>query len=129
MGLAQGRRPRGIAITDEEFEVGPIIVDVFSQAQHITEKSFSTRFTGQFGESFVDFGPQREEEMSSIGENVEIPMNKGFFYSSIPQGIRFGDAAEGQAFALTGAEAILTTGSSISMVPASLSNVFFKRLM
>ena len=128
MGLAQGRRPRGFNIA-EDFEVGPIIVDVFSQAQHITEKAFSTRLSGPFGDSFVDFGPEREEEMSSKGEQVEIPMNKGFFYSTIPQGIRFGDAAEGQAFGLNGAEAILTTGNSISMVPASLSSVFFKRLL
>ena len=56
-------------------------------------------------------------------------MNKGFFYSSVPQGIRFGEAAGGQAFALDGAEAIFTTGNGISMVPASLSSVFFKRLL
>ena len=67
--------------------------------------------------------------MSSIGERVDIPMNKGFFYSSVPQGIRFGDTAAGQAFALDGAEAIFTTGNGISMVPASLSSVFFKRLL
>ena len=64
LGLAQGRRPRGFNIEDD-FEVGPIIVDVFARAQHITEKAFSTRFSGRFGQSFVDFGPQREEEMSS----------------------------------------------------------------
>ena len=113
----------------DDFEVGPLFVDIFATAQHITEKAFSTRFSGPFGESFVDFGPQREEEMSSIGELVDIPMNKGFFYSAIPQGIRFGEKAAGQAFALNGAEAVFTTGISVSMVPASLSSVFFKRLM
>ena len=128
LGLAQGKRPRGFNMEDD-FEVGPLFVDIFATAQHITEKAFSTRFSGPFGNSFVDFGPQREEEMSSIGELVEIPMNKGFFYSAIPQGIRFGDKADGQAFALDGAEAIFTTGISVSMVPKSLSSVFFKRLM
>lgn len=128
LGLAQGRRPRGFNVP-EDYEVGPLFLDTLSFAQHITEKAFSTRFSGTFGESFIDFGPPREEEMSSIGELVEIPCNKGFFYSSIPQGIRFGDASAGQEFALDGAEAIFTTGVSISMVPSSLSSVFFKRLM
>ena len=31
LGLAQGRRPRGFNIQDD-FEVGPIIVDVFARA-------------------------------------------------------------------------------------------------
>jgi len=128
MGLAQGRTPRGFNIPSD-FEVGPLFLDTLSFAQHITEKAFSTRFSGTFGESFVDFGPYREEEMSSIGELVEIPCNKGFFYSSIPQGIRFGEEASGQEFALNGSEAIFTTGMSISMVPSSLSSVFFQRLM
>lgn len=67
--------------------------------------------------------------MSSIGELVEIPCNKGFFYSSIPQGVRFGEAASGEAYSLNGAEAIFTTGISLSMVPSSVSEAFFKRLL
>lgn len=66
--------------------------------------------------------------MSAIGELVDIPCNKGFFYSSIPQGVRFGDEASGEAYSLNGAEAIFTTGISLSMVPSSLSESFFKRL-
>ena len=128
LGLAQGRRPRGFNLPDD-FEVSPLFLATLNFAQHITEKSFSTRFSGPFGESFVDFGPGREEEMSSLGEQVEIPMNKGFFYSAIPTGIRFGEAANGQAYALNGIEAVFTTGISLSMVPSSLSDVFFKRLM
>ena len=50
-------------------------MDIMDQAQHITEKAFSTRFSGLFGESFVDFGPPRAAEMSSLDELVEIPVN------------------------------------------------------
>ena len=67
--------------------------------------------------------------MSSIGEVVEVPCNKGFFYSSIPQGIRFGPKEDGQVFALDRSEAIFTTGISLSLVPKSLSSIFFQRLM
>ena len=35
---------------------------------HIREKTFSTHFTGQNGDSFVDFGPEVENEMSDIRE-------------------------------------------------------------
>lgn len=128
LGLAQGKQPRGFNVP-EDFEVGPLFLDTLDFAQHITEKAFSTRFSDTFGESFVDFGPYREEEMSNIDEMVDIPCNKGFFYSSFPQGVRFGEEADGQEFALGGTEAVFTTGISLSMVPSSLSGVFFKRLM
>ena len=94
------------------------------QAQHVTEKAFSTRFSGLFGESFVDFGPPRAAEMSSIDELVEIPVNQGFFWTSIPQGVRFGpDAAN--AFTVPEMDAVLTSGSSVSFVPSSISTEFF----
>lgn len=99
--MAQGLPPRGIALPSD-YEVGPLFLDVLNAAQHITEKAFSTRFTGPFGESFVDFGPAREDEMSSIDEYIEIKVNDGFFYSSIPQGIKFGSKASSETFAAGG---------------------------
>ena len=128
LGLAQGKTPR-VSYLPEDYKVGPLILDVLMQAGHITEKAFSTSFTGRFGQSFVDFGPPREEEMSSKAEFVEIPVNKGFFYTAIPQGVKFGAISDGEEFALSGVQAVFTTGTSISMVPNSLSEAFFKRML
>lgn len=113
----------------KNFDVGPLYLDYLRLAEHITEKAFSTRFTGRFGDNFVDFGPAREAEMSSIDDYVEIPMNKGYFYSSIPQGVRLGSERSGKEFKLNDVEAIFTTGISISMVPKSISKDFFTRLL
>ena len=58
LGLAQGYSPRKGFNMPGDFEVAEtFFLDVLFDAQHILEKSFSTYFTGKFGESFVDFGP------------------------------------------------------------------------
>ena len=67
--------------------------------------------------------------MSSLDEYVEIPMNKGFFYWTIPQGVRFGNAETGEEFFLDGSSAVFSTGVSLSMVPSTISEAFFKRLL
>ena len=113
----------------EDFEIGPLYLDNLKRAQHITEKAFSTHFSGRFGESYVDFGPARASAMSSVDDFVEIEVNEDFFYTIEPQGIRFGQEVGGDAFGLNGIEAIFTTGLSISMVPSSIAQPFFKRLL
>ena len=55
LGMAQGYNPRGFNMPDD-FEVGPLLLDYLRLAEHITTKSFTTRFTGRFGDNFVDFG-------------------------------------------------------------------------
>lgn len=102
LGLAQGNTPRGGFNLPGDFQIAPLFLDTLEFANHIFEKSFSTRFTGRFGDSYVDFGPYREDVMADISEYVEIPINKGFFYSIIPQGIRFGSEANGDELALDG---------------------------
>ena len=111
------------------FDIGELYLDKLQSIGQITEKSFSTHFTGLEGDSFVDFGPYQESSMWDKNFLVELPVYKGFFYSATPQGVRFGDAENGSEFALDGSEAVFTTGVSLSMVPSSMSVEFFKRLL
>ena len=67
--------------------------------------------------------------MSSPAEFVEIAVNKDFFYSSVPQGIRFGPAEAGNSYMLEKLDAIFTTGTSVSMVPSSVAEIFFKKTL
>ena len=67
--------------------------------------------------------------MSNISDYVEIPMNQGYFYWTTPTGVRFGDEATGGEFSLDGSQAIFSTGVSLSMVPSTISEAFFKRLL
>ncbi len=67
--------------------------------------------------------------MSDIADYVETPMQKGYFYSSVPQGIKFGTVDTGEEYALSGLDAIFTTGISFNMVPSSLTQTFFKRML
>ena len=90
MGMAPGYKPRGDKLP-VDFKTGPLFLNYLREAEHITEKSFSTRFTGQPGNNFVDFGPYNPKEMSDEADLVKIPVNKDFFYSAIPSGVRFGD--------------------------------------
>ena len=67
--------------------------------------------------------------MSDPQEFIELPVNKDYFYSVVPQGVKFGKVTEGDEFGLAGIGAIFTTGIHFNMVPASLSVEFFKRLL
>ena len=67
--------------------------------------------------------------MSDPQEFIELPVNKDYFYSVVPQGVKFGKVTEGDEFGLAGLGAIFTTGIHFNMVPASLSVEFFKRLL
>jgi len=66
--------------------------------------------------------------MSSLDELVEIPVNQGFFWTTIPQGVRFG-GDDSNAFVLPRADAVLSSGTNVSFVPSSFSTEFFQRLM
>lgn len=129
LGLAQGNFPRGTFNMDPDFEVGPLFLDYLRRAGHITEKSFSTHFSNRFGESFIDFGPARRDAMSNINDFVEIQVDSGFFYSLVPEGVRFGTQQSDNIYALKDHPMVLTTGTTFSMVPASLSKNFFKQLL
>lgn len=65
----------------EDFNVGPLYLDKLKQASHITDKAFSTHFSGRFGESYVDFGPARASAMSNSEDFVEIAINEDYFYT------------------------------------------------
>ena len=67
--------------------------------------------------------------MSDPQEFIELPVNKDYFYSVVPQGVKFGKVTEGDEFGLAGIGAIFTTGIHFNMVPASLSVEFFRRLL
>ena len=67
--------------------------------------------------------------MSNISDYVEIPMNQGYFYWTTPTGVRFGDEATGGEVSLDGSQAIFSTGVSLSMVPSTVSDAFFKRML
>ena len=107
----------------------PNFMDTLYEAGHITEKGFSTAFTGRFGDSFVDFGKAQVSEMSDIAEYVETPMSKGYFYSAVLQGVKFGKNEDGAEYGLSGLDAIFTTGLSFNMVPSSLNDAFFLRFL
>jgi len=59
--------------------------------------------------------------MSDPAEFVELPVNKDYFYSAAPQGVKFGSITDGEEFSLSGIHAIFTTGIHFNLVPASLS--------
>lgn len=67
--------------------------------------------------------------MSTIDDYVELTVDRGYFWTVNPEGVRFGSPEGGQEFALSGQAAVLTTGMSLSMVPKSISQPFFKRLL
>ena len=67
--------------------------------------------------------------MSSIDDYVEIPVNKGYFYTAVPQGVRFGGETSDKEFKLPVIEAVFTTGVSVSMVPSSIAKDFITRLL
>ena len=67
--------------------------------------------------------------MSDIEEFVELPVNKDYFYSVVPQGVKFGKVTEDNEYALKKLGMIFTTGIHFNMVPSSLSVEFFKRLL
>ena len=68
-----------------------MLLDYLDLVGLISSKTFSTHFSGSSGESFVDFGLASESAMSDSRDYVEIKVNKGFFYSAVPQGVRFGE--------------------------------------
>ena len=59
-------------------------LDLLRVMGYISEKSFSTHFTGFKDNSFIEFGPYEEIYMSSIDEYVEIPVSEGYFYTGTP---------------------------------------------
>ena len=63
------------------YNVGYLYMDFLRILGHIDRKTFSTSFAGKDGDSFVDFGPEDKKAMSSVRDQVEIPVKKGFFYA------------------------------------------------
>ena len=98
LGLTLGGNTQGFNMPGY-YTVSELYLDLLRVMGYISEKSFSTHFTGLSGNSFIEFGPYKETYMSSIDEYVEIPVSKGYFYTGTPQGVRFGS---GDAYALDG---------------------------
>ena len=132
LGLTQGKDPRGgedAVVFPEDFVIGPLYIDFLQKGGWITEKAFSTHFEGFDGSSFIDFGPKVASSYSTDDEVVTINMEKGFFYSAFPQGIRFGDETTSDQYSLQDSIAIFSTALSFSMVPSSVSAEFFSVLL
>ena len=110
-----------------DYEVGFLLLDYLDLVGLVSSKQFSTHFTGRDFDSFVDFGASKSEAM--LGNQVSIPMKRGFFYSAVPQGVRFGGTGSEKEYVLNGSEAVFTTGLSTSMVPSSVQEEFFKQLL
>ena len=66
------------------FTVSELYIDLLRVMGYISETSFSTHFTSNASNSFIEFGPYKETNMSSIDEYVEIPINNGYFYTGTP---------------------------------------------
>ena len=126
MGLTLGGEPTNGALP-EDYEVAPLPLDQFMNAGHITgEKMFSTNFGS--GRNFIDFGPYREENMIDPMWLVSFAVDGGYFWSAVPEGVRFGDI-DGKEYKLDGLSAIFSSSSIFTGVPESLSESFFKLLL
>ena len=49
----------------KDFKVGPLFLDKLYEEGNITQKTFSTHFSTVEGNSYVDFGPARDDHMLS----------------------------------------------------------------
>jgi len=49
--------------TPTDFKIGPLFLDKLYEEGNITQKTFSTHFSTVEGNSFVDFGPARDDHM------------------------------------------------------------------
>ena len=67
--------------------------------------------------------------MSSLEEYIEIKCQKGFFYTSYPQGVRFGDELSLKQYKLEDKFAIFSSSLGVNMVPRSVSKDFFRILL
>jgi len=129
LGLTQGRNPQGSEQLPEDYSVGPLWLDFVFKSGYITEESFSTAFSGFQDRSFIDFGPPNNNSMIK-SLYAEINVDRGFFYSAVPEAIRFGDISKEKAFTLPETSpAIFSSSMSVSMVPSSVSSEFFSYLM
>lgn len=132
MGLTLGGRPTG-GILPTDYDVGPLPIDQFINAGHITgDKIFSTNFASQGYKSFIDFGPYKTENMASTNR-ASFLANYGYFWAANPEGVRFGNVGDGvwdgQEYKLDSMQAIFSSASIFSGVPESLSANFFKILL
>ena len=92
----------------------------------IFEKKFCTHLEGTGGNSFVDFGPPVIPHMSSLDDAVSIKFQNGYFWNTIPTGIRFGNPEDRLEFMLDPTSyLILTTSSAFNFVPKSKAADFF----
>jgi len=103
LGLAQGKDPRSdqdSGLFPNDFSLGPLWLDYLEKGGWITEKTFSTHFEGEAGESYIDLGPPDSRSLSAKEYTVDIFSQKGFFYEVFPEGIRFGDNMSFQQYKL-----------------------------
>lgn len=56
-------------------------------------------------------------------------VEKGYFWSAKPDGVRFGDVGEGKEYELNDFTAVFSSSSVFTGVPESLSENFFKLLL
>ena len=126
MGLTLGGRQSDGKLPSD-YKVAPLPIDQFINAGHITgDKVFSTNFAT--GRSFIDFGPYKEANMSDPMGLVSFSVDQGYFWSAIPEGVRFGNI-DGKEYLLENLPGIFSSSSVFTGVPKSLSRNFFKMLL
>ena len=125
LGLALGEKNEAPL----DFKLGPLFLDRLYEEGNITQKSFSTHFSSIEGNSFVDFGPPRDNHMKLESQRT-IELDKTFFWQVNPTGIRFvrsdGDLNE---FRVDEFKAILSSASEFTMVPAKIARPFFRKFL
>merc|ERR1712228_898202 len=129
MGLTLGGRPLG-TILPTDYSVASSPLDQFINAGHITgDKQFSTNFASAGYNSFIDFGPFREDNMSDPQALQSFAVENGYFWATKPEGVRFGAVGEATEYLLDAYTGVFSSSSIFSAVPESLSENFFKILL
>ena len=126
LGLTLGGK---MADTPTDFKVGPLFLEKLYEEGNITQKAFSTHFSTVEGNSFVDFGPPKEQNMN-VATKQTIQVDNSFFWTATPAGVRFTDSdGDVREYALDGYKAVFSSAADFSMVPAPLAKLFFKKFL
>jgi len=112
----------------EDFEYAPLFVDGLSNAEKITQKTFSFYLADESEDSYVDFGPPRTTGMSNQDDLVYLSLDEHFFWLGQWQGVRFG-SEDANAYSFEAKPVIYDTGSSIILVGADEADGFFAHLI
>lgn len=116
-------------VDQQDLKLGNKYIDFLRMSGAISEKLFSTHLEGAGGNSFIDFGPEVWENMSSYEDQTSINMDGGYFWNIRPKGIRFGVEQDQLEFYLEESNyMILSSSTAFNFVPKSLADDFYYNL-